>query len=308
MRLRRFRPLLPVCLAALGLAGAAQAPTAVLAPIRDSADPTVQVPDSLRGRSGRLRMRLVRPGAGSGIEDSALTTVFGADATARPGFLSVTDQATAETFHFATLLPFSARQDDGRVGLYRVGRWPGESRLARERAASLPWGFIRVEEGDSSRRVSTHFTVGQFLNRDQRGLWPKYLVLDERLVDKLELVITELRAAGHAAGGLTILSGFRTPQFNARGPNSSQSSESRHQYGDAADVLLDADGDGRMDDLTRDGLVDRRDALAFAAIVERVERRYPELVGGLGLYRAAPGRSLFLHLDVRGERVRWGFE
>lgn len=242
------------------------------------------------------------------MEDSTLAAMFGAGALARPGFLAVTDQATAETFHFASLLPFSARRDDGRVGLYRVGRWPAEDRQARTEAARLPAGFIEVQEGDSARRVSTHFTLGQFLTRDQRGLWPKYLVLDERLVDKLELVISELRANGYPAAGLTVLSGFRTPQFNARGERSRASTDSRHQYGDAADVLVDADGDGRMDDLTRDGLIDLDDALAFARIVERIERRYPELVGGLGLYRAAPGRSLFLHVDVRGERVRWGLE
>jgi hypothetical protein len=253
-------------------------------------------------------MRLIRPGDGIGVDDSAFTARFGADALARPGFVEATDPATTDAFAFVTLVPFSARRDDGRVGVYHVGRWPAESQAQRAVAAELPAGFIPLTSADTARRVSTHFTLGQFLNRDQRTVWPKFLVLDERLVDKLELVISELRAAGHRADGLVVLSGFRTPQFNARGANSRLATDSRHQYGDAADVYLDSDGDGQMDDLDRDGRLDHGDALAFAAIVERVERRYPELVGGLGVYRAAPGRSLFLHVDVRGQRVRWGFE
>jgi hypothetical protein len=253
-------------------------------------------------------MRIIRAGDGSGVDDSSFAFQFGADAAARPGFLAATDQATSETFQFVTLVPFSARRADGRVGLYRVGRWPAESRPAGPEAERLPDGFIPVEEADTGRRVSTHFTLGAFLNRDQRTVWPKYLVLDERIVDKLELIISELRAAGHRADGLVVLSGFRTPQFNSRGARSRQSTDSRHQYGDAADVYVDADGNGMMDDLDRNGRVDHGDALVFAAMVERVERRYPELVGGLGAYRAAPGQSLFLHVDVRGQRVRWGFE
>jgi hypothetical protein len=82
--------------------------------------------------------------------------------------------------------------------------------------------------------------------------------------------------------------------------------DSRHQYGDAADVYVDNDGDDRMDDLNRDGRVDARDARVIAAAVERVEHRHPDLVGGVGLYRAARAHGPFAHVDVRGYRARWG--
>jgi uncharacterized protein YcbK (DUF882 family) len=124
-------------------------------------------------------------------------------------------------------------------------------------------------------------------------------------VDKLELIIDELRMAGHAVNGLTVLSGFRTPRTNARGARSALSTESRHQYGDAADVILDANGDGRMDDLNRDGRFDIRDALVFREAVDRVESNYPDLVGGTGVYRNTGSRGPFLHIDARGTRVRW---
>jgi hypothetical protein len=253
-------------------------------------------------------MRFIRSDQEIGMDDSSFAAQFGTHALWQPGFLAATDQATAETFQFVSLVPFSARRPDGRVGVYRVGRWPTEARRSGPQPERLPDGFIPVEPADTGRRVSTHFTLGSFLSRGQNTIWPKFLVLDERLIDKLELIITELRVAGHEANGLVVLSGFRTPSFNARGERSRLSTDSRHLYGDAADVFVDADADGRMDDLDRNGRIDHGDALAFAAMVERVERRYPELVGGLGAYRAAPGQSLFLHVDVRGHRVRWGFE
>ena len=37
-----------------------------------------------------------------------------------------------------------------------------------------------------------------------------------------------------------------------------------------------------------------------------IERQYPELVGGLGVYRATRARGPFIHVDVRGDRARWG--
>ena len=83
---------------------------------------------------------------------------------------------------------------------------------------------------------------------------------------------------------------------------------SRHQYGDAADVYVDTDGDGQMDDLDGNGRIDEGDALYLARIVERVEAKYPDLAGGLGIYRRVGARGGFLHVDARGERARWGFE
>lgn len=265
-------------------------------------DPAVSIPDALRGRSGRLRLHVVSPqdqfaslGLAGVAEDSALPTI-----------LAVRDSLADSDFRFVTLVPFAQKQN-GRVGVYRVGRWPAEVRRPRSEAYRAPSGFIEVTAATQHIPVSTHFTLGQFLTKDQKDVWPKFLVLDERLIDKLELIVSELRLAGHRAEGLTILSGFRTPQYNARGAKAGLARDSRHQYGDAADVLVDADGDGRMDDLTGDGRIDTRDALAFARIVDRVEVKYPELAGGVGLYRVVPGHGPFVHVDARGQHVRWGF-
>jgi len=269
-------------------------------------DPVLSVPDSLRGRSGRLLFRILRSDVDQSIEAEPLSRLFGADALSRPGILSVRDSLSSDAFSFATLVPFGVKQN-GRVGLYSVGRWPAEVRRPRGEAYRLPEGFIEVHESMRDLRVSTHFTLGQFLTKDQQDVWPKMLLLDERLVDKLELVVSELRLAGIKAQGLGVLSGFRTPQYNARGRNSGRATDSRHQYGDASDVYVDVNGDGRMDDITGDKRVDIRDAVRLARIVERVEAKYPELVGGLGVYRATGSHGPFVHIDARGERARWGF-
>lgn len=267
-------------------------------------DPKVPVPEVLRGRSGQLRAHVVPPREDSaGIEPVA--RLFGDQAVSRAAIWMVRDSATHRPFHFITLRPFAEKRN-GRVGSYAVGRWPGEIRRPLSDAYRPPAGFIEVTEENASLAISTNFTLGDFLDRSQRDVWPKALVLDLRLVDKLELLRQELELQGHRNPRISILSGFRTPQANARGFRSAQSSESRHLYGDAADIIVDGDGDGRMDDLNRDGRVDERDILALVRLVELVEEKYPELAGGIGRYRAAGGSGMFLHVDVRGTRVRWG--
>jgi uncharacterized protein YcbK (DUF882 family) len=102
------------------------------------------------------------------------------------------------------------------------------------------------------------------------------------------------------------MSGFRTPQYNVRGVGAGgRASASRHQYGDAADVFVDNDGNGRLDDLNGDGRVNTRDVAVMLAAVEKVERAYPELVGGAGTYKSTAAHGPFVHIDVRGNRARW---
>jgi hypothetical protein len=78
-------------------------------------------------------------------------------------------------------------------------------------------------------------------------------------------------------------------------------------YGDAADFFVDNDQDGWTDDINGDGKVDLKDAEIMAAAAERVERKYPTLVGGIGIYKACCGHGPFVHVDVRGIRARWRY-
>src|SRR5690606_23873777 len=179
-----------------------------------------------------------------------------------------------------TLVP-STELRRGRIGSYRIGEWP-----AGEGAYAPPVGFVRVTPENMETYVSTHFQLKDFLTKGQEGVWPKYVALSARLLDKLELTLKELEAAGHPVENVFVVSGFRTPWYNATGGDTrGRGALSRHMYGDAADIAIDNDYDACMDDLTGDGRVDIEDARVVVAAAERVERKYPSLVGGIGIYR-----------------------
>jgi uncharacterized protein YcbK (DUF882 family) len=258
--------------------------------------------DTLVGRSGKVWMKLLsaRPGDTTGI----LARLFGDSAVRNPGVYAVRDSAVKSEFNFVNLVPFSAKKK-GMLGTYRMGSWPAEQRKVSDRYGN-PAGFIKVTRENQNTRISEHFRLRDFLTKDQANVWPKYLVLQENLVDKLELLIGALSKRGVNVTRMSVMSGFRTPQYNERGVGAGgRASNSRHQYGDAADVFVDNDGNGDMDDLNGDGRVNTADARWLAQVVEQVEREHPALIGGVGIYSATSAHGPFVHVDVRGTRARW---
>ena len=208
-------------------------------------------------------------------------------------------------FSLITMRPFDEKQR-GRIGSYMIGSWPGESGRPMKPRYENPRGFIEVTLQNRDTRVSEHFRLRDFLTKGQENVWPKYLVLEPRLVDKLELLITELERSGVKVEHMAVMSGFRTPSYNAGGGNTAgRANLSRHMYGDAADVFVDNDRNGTLDDINGDGRVDTGDAKVMADAGERVERRHPELLGGIGTYKACCGHGPFIHVDTRGYRARW---
>jgi len=239
-----------------------------------------------RGTSGKLRVKTVLP-----------TDVDGA-------------LGAINDFAQITLTPFSAKER-GRIGGYLIGSWPGErggrgpAKAPAGRYAN-PRGFIKVTQENQDTPVSEHFRLRHFLTKNQPNVWPKYLVLEMRLIDKLELVLADLEKRGVNVSGVTVMSGFRTPSYNEGGGNTAgRAGLSRHMYGDASDIYIDNDGNGTMDDLNRDGRVDPKDAGFIQESVDRVEREHPELIGGAGVYSACCGHGPFIHIDTRGYRARW---
>lgn len=282
------------------------APAAVASGQGVSADPAASGPtpaDTIFGRSGRLLARFFAPPRSMEVEPIA--RLFGKREQKNTSTVAVTDSASGRQLSLITLLPF-ADKVNGRVGDYHLGRFPAEKRPPRSAAYENPDGFIEVTLENKDTPVSEHFRLSDFLTHDQKNVWPKYLVLREALVDKLELVMVELQRRGIDAQRMRVMSGFRSPQYNQRGVGRGRARDSRHQYGDAADIMVDNNGDNRLDDLNRDGRVNSKDMRILAEAVESVERQYPELVGGLGLYRANSARGPFIHVDVRGQRARWG--
>lgn len=279
----------------------------------------------LRGESGRLHVQFREPGAPLGadtlpegtavhyssgaVTDSAVGDTAAVLAPDEPGIWSVAISVgeairPLADFNVITLRPFSTKQR-GRIGLYYLGSWPNERGRARARYTP-PRGFIEVTLENRNTFVSDHFRLGDFLTKNQYEVWPKYLVLETRLLDKLELVLADLRALGIRTSGVKVLSGFRTPQYNRGGGDPrGRAALSRHMYGDAADIYIDNDGNGAMDDLNGDGRVDLRDARVIQDAVDRVERAHPQFIGGCGVYPGTGSHGPFTHIDTRGYRARW---
>jgi uncharacterized protein YcbK (DUF882 family) len=273
----------------------------------------------LRGASGKVRLVQRAPGDPLPALPAGAAVAVGGDSAAAPVRPGIQDLAvrvgdsvrSVADLDVVTLTPLSARRR-GRIGLYFIGSWPTEGRgAARTGPAargdySAPRGLIEVTPANQHTRLSEHLRLRDFLTHDQANVWPKYVVVQTRLVDKLELVLADLAARGIPSRGVHVMSGFRTPQYNTGGGDPrGRAGLSRHMYGDAADVWIDNDGDGRMDDLNRDGRVNVRDAEVIQAAVDRVERRHPELVGGVGVYPANSAHGPFTHIDARGYRARW---
>lgn len=275
-------------------------PVASAAPPRSDRNAAPHLAPGSRGRSGNLRFQ----------------TLTAAEALAVPGFLSNFGESAIRTpavhllgsggdsaFAYIVLRPFGEKRGEVLNG-YRLGRWPAE-RWLMSRSYFNPDGFVEVTRANASLALSRRFTLGDFVTHDQGAVWPKYVVLEENLIDKLELVLDELERGGVQARRAVVLSGFRAPYYNDRGVGEGMARASRHMFGDAADLILDSDGNGRMDDLTGDGRLTLGDTRPIELAIARVEQRYPELRGGLGTYVATGPRGPFVHIDVRGVSARW---
>lgn len=259
------------------------------------------VADTLFGKSGKLRFRtLTRVSA---IALPSFLKTYGEKAIRTPAVHHVAANSSQTAFAFIVLRPFGEKRDDALHG-YRLGKWPSERWMMGQRYEN-PDGFIEVTPSNAGLRLSEHFVLADFLTHDQRDVWPKFVVLQEPLIDKLELVLADLASRGVKTDHVRVLSGFRAPYYNDRIVAEGAARASRHQYGDAADVIIDVNGDGRMDDLNGDGRLDLRDTESILRAVERVEKQFPMLVGGLGLYHAMGASGPFAHVDVRGSTARW---
>jgi hypothetical protein len=210
-------------------------------------------------------------------------------APAKPGLYPIHvvsgDGQDSLTIHAFVLVPYSRLQPQ-RLNGYQIGRYPGRP----------PAGFVEVTRANENTLVSPHFRLKQFLCK-QAGGYPKYVVLNEQLLQKLEHLLELANAAGYQASTFHVMSGFRTPAYNRALGNVPFS---RHTWGAAADIFIDENRDGRMDDLNGDGRTDAGDAAALYALFERSGQ-----VPGMGKYPATEAHGPFVHVDVRGRRARW---
>ena len=203
---------------------------------------------------------------------------------------------TIEGLTVAVLVPFEEKEGIMLNG-YRIGTYLAEKLASKQ--TPPPEGFLEITQRDVDLPISKHLRVGDFLNHDSQETWPRYAAVSPRLLDKIELVIAELtRWHGGSAEdvrlALDVKSGFRAPDHNRRIRRAAR--DSQHQYGDAADVAIDANGDGKYTAM---------DSRMVGLAVEIVELKHPDLVGGLGIYTSGHARTTYVHIDARGKRARW---
>jgi hypothetical protein len=213
------------------------------------------------------------------------------------------DSATGEqaTLQVIVLQPFDHRSVS--LNGFRFGSYQKKS-MRGLATYELPEGFIEVRPENMKLKLSPHFALNQFLVK-QPGGFPKYVLVRERLLLKLEQALEAVHDAGIHVSSFHLMSGFRTPWYNANIGN--ETIYSRHVYGDAADIWVDADGDGAMDDLNHDGRLTKDDAKALTEIIaKRKPRKWDrQYIGGQGLYNPTHAHGPFVHLDARGFKARW---
>lgn len=236
----------------------------------------------------RIRTFTVLPGETVSLE--ALNRRWTWTAPRTPGLYPIgvasADGRDSLTIQAFVLVPYS-RVRGGHLNGYRIGRYP---------VAHRPQGFIEVTRANSDVQISPHFKLKQFVCK-QAGGYPKYIVLNADLVQRLEELLALANSSGYRASTFHVMSGYRTPAYNRAIGNVANS---RHVWGSAADIFIDEDGDGQMDDLNGDGLSDGRDADLLYRLFDGPQRR-----GGLGKYAATAAHGPFVHVDLRDRRARW---
>lgn len=261
----------------------------------------VAFPLDTRGRSGTLGFRYQWVEVGGNESGDVMRPLDGDTLLAplTPGFyeLNVMRNGVMQRLEepkLAVIVPFELKFGSTLNG-YQIGRYPAE--WSHDESAEKPLGFAEVREEHLDLPLTKHLKVRDFVTHDRQTIWPKYIAVDPRVLDKIELVLRELarrRGEEQADFKLEVHSGFRTPLHNSGVEGSAR--DSRHLYGDAADVAIDADGDGQLTLF---------DAYRVEQAVDWVERLHPELAGGLGVYSSRRYATPYCHIDARGERKRW---
>ncbi|MEP6618625.1 MAG: D-Ala-D-Ala carboxypeptidase family metallohydrolase [bacterium] len=257
----------------------------------------LRFPVDFTGTSDSLRYQWIPFGDSISREPSAPLIGDATVSPAKPGFYQLAvirgvEKDILPQPTLAVIVPFS-QKSAGRLNGYQIGTYIAE-RMGRT-DYDRPEGFIEVRPEMLDLQVTKHLKLSDFVTHDGQGeVWPKYVALNPRLLDKLELVFNDLGSRVRPELSVDVHSGFRTPSYNAQVARAA--SDSRHQYGDAADIALDADGDGR---------ITMTDELLVMLAVERVEDTHPELVGGLGMYISRRYPTPYLHIDARGKKTRW---
>ncbi|MGI9139898.1 MAG: D-Ala-D-Ala carboxypeptidase family metallohydrolase [Gemmatimonadaceae bacterium] len=256
---------------------------------------TLEYPLQIEGDPAGLMYTWVRVGQNVAVAPPQPLAGAILDGPKQPGFYRValvrgSEQRVIEGLAVAVLAPFKDKVG-GLINGYRIGTYLNE-KVGGNRAP--PEGFMEIMPGDLGLRITKHLRVSDFVTHDNQKSWPRYAAVSPNLLDKIELVVAEIQRwhGGEVDFALDVKSGFRSPDHNQRVNRAAR--DSRHQYGDAADVAMDVNGDGKFN---------AADTRMLGLAVEIVELKHPHLAGGLGMYLRAS--KPYVHIDTRGKKARW---
>lgn len=209
----------------------------------------------------------------------------------------------AITLRAIVLVPF-AEVKNGSLNGYRIGDYPPP--LKGNPVYLSPRGFVEVTKENQDTKLSPHFELKQFIcKEDTSKTYPKYLIVQERLLLKLEAILADVNEdLGVKVDTLHLMSAYRTPFYNhAIG----DVKYSMHQFGSAADIYIDPEKKDRMADLNHDRVIDMSDSKFLYDHIETwlTTKPFANLQGGMGFYPATNAHPPFVHVDVRGTKARW---
>lgn len=120
---------------------------------------------------------------------------------------------------------------------------------------------------------------------------------DKNTLRKLALIKTELKTKGYKPNWI-IISQKRDKFLNSRLPNSAKK-DSKHLEGKAIDVYVF--------DINGDNVFNKKDIAIIEQANHAVEKRQPDLLGGLGDYYETHNyfSQHMIHFDTRGSSARW---
>jgi hypothetical protein len=228
-------------------------------------------------------------------------------------------QTEGQVLTAQVLSPFD-RRGPGLVSGYPLGIYPDEKAdqvpgpvQHRPEAYLPPSHFWRVTEETRDAHLAPHVKLGDLCSVPLVN-GEAYIAIRPALITKLSALqsaCAERGFLGDDGSGLTILRSYISPtrrtQLQQAGAGITRFT--RHLYGDAAMVIVDKDGDKRMDDLNGDGVIDISDSRVLAAEVVALEQVLGQ--GGLGIYGGRPEGdpelpdTPMVQFAGRGERARW---
>ena len=109
------------------------------------------------------------------------------------------------------MTPISEKKGEYLNG-YRIGYYTANSARSNP-IYDPPKGFFEITKDNQDMLLTPHFRLKQFICK-QESDFPKYLILRERLLLKLEYLLEKVNSLGYTIDTFGFISGFRTPYYN----------------------------------------------------------------------------------------------